>query len=660
MKAKTMIPCIGLLMGLVSQALGATATINIGTDYQKISGFGASTAWAGSMSAADAALLWDSTSGAGLTLHRIRIAPDGTTSETSIAKQAVAYGVKVWASPWSSNYTVVYGTNTDGSSKKHLDFTKAQLWANSILQFVHTMKNAGVPLYAVSSQNEPDGTGDDHYTEDSLALWIGSYLGPTIDTTGVKVIAPESVNWYSFPNFLTSIWNNANAKKYTSIVATHEYGGSPAAYPQIAQAGKEFWETEVYDMGSNVEDPGITSALRVAAVMHTALTVSNVNAWHFWWVYPCAAASCGNGALWSQGTNSKATKRLWIMGNYSRFVRPGFVRIGATDAPTSGVTMTAYRDQTKSKIVVVAIKTNSTATDQPLSFSGATPSKVTPYVTDGTRDLVAQSSQNLTTTSFTYSLPSKSVTTLVFNIGTASSSSSSATVSSSSVAKGPYGTRVVIPGTIQAENYDVGGEGVAYHDTDAVNEGNVYRTDGVDITGDTTNGYKVGWTVAGEWLEYSLSVSTAGVYVWSARVSMGGDSAAFHMAMDGTNITDRIQISNTGTWDDYTTISSNTIIPLTVGNHVLRISVDRSYANFDWISFNLLPTSLAPFQFGKIGITTAQIYDLQGRKMGEVRGGNTHELEMAVWSAYHRSGIYIVKQVSGQQTLTRKLVVKEP
>ncbi len=47
----------------------------------------------------------------------------------------------------------------------------------------------------------------------------------------------------------------ADAWKYTEIVATHEYGGSPMkAYPQIARAGKEFWETEIYDTQN--DNPG--------------------------------------------------------------------------------------------------------------------------------------------------------------------------------------------------------------------------------------------------------------------------------------------------------------------------------------------------------------------------------------------------------------------
>src|SRR5258708_1566924 len=67
------------------------------------------------------------------------------------------------------------------------------------------------------------------------------------------------------------------------------------------------------------------------------------------------------------------------------------------------------------------------------------------------------------------------------------------------------GTPAPVAGIIQAENFDNGGEGVAYHDTDAANLGGAYRATGVDIeaTGDTGGGYDVGWTHAGEWLDYT-------------------------------------------------------------------------------------------------------------------------------------------------------------
>ena len=103
----------GSIAFLSTLACAATINVDMGKEYQRISGFGAASAWAGSITDKNAAFLWDSTSGAGLTLHRIRIAPDGSTSETSIAKKASEYGVKVWAAPWTSKYTVNY----DGDRK---------------------------------------------------------------------------------------------------------------------------------------------------------------------------------------------------------------------------------------------------------------------------------------------------------------------------------------------------------------------------------------------------------------------------------------------------------------------------------------------------------------------------------------------------------------
>src|SRR3954453_1260793 len=67
----------------------------------------------------------------------------------------------------------------------------------------------------------------------------------------------------------------------------------------------------------------------------------------------------------------------------------------------------------------------------------------------------------------------------------------------------PYlGTAAAVPGTVQAENYDSGGEGVAYHDTTSGNTGGAYRSGtGVDIVNNNSvvGGYSVGYIRAGEW-----------------------------------------------------------------------------------------------------------------------------------------------------------------
>ena len=146
------------------------------------------------------------------------------------------------------------------------------------------------------------------------------------------------------------------------------------------------------------------------------------------------------------------------------------------------------------------------------------------------------------------------------------------------------------PVTIQAENFDTGGEGVAYHDTDAINTGGAYRTsEAVDIeaTGDTGGGYHVAYTNPGEWLEYTINVTKTGTYTLDFRVASKGKGGTFHAEIDGTNVTGALQVPDTTGWNTFTDVLK-TGVPLTAGTHVLRLAFDTAGAsgfagNFNWI-----------------------------------------------------------------------------
>lgn len=387
-------------------ARAGDVTVERSAILQKISGFGTCTAWAGNFRQpeTDPDMLWSTTTGAGFSLHRIRIG-GGSTSETTIAKAAVARGVKIWAAPWE-----VKRSDITGDPPK---LVNPQDWANTLASFVTTMKNAGVPIYAISAENEPDSKGlnaTTWFTPTELASWVGTYLGPALASTGAKVMAPETMNWYGIGDYLTALQNNPDAWKYTEIVATHEYGGTPKAYPQIAQAGKEFWETEIYDTHndspSSVAD-GIDSGLRIAKIIHEALTIANMNAWHFWWVW-----AEGNGGLFNTDTNVWS-KRLWVGGNFSRFIRPGYHRVSTAGAAPSGVLLSAYSSPTDGTVVVVAINNNNSATPLSVFLSGAAPCTVTPWVTSATDNLAGKSPIPITDARFTATLGARSVTTFV-------------------------------------------------------------------------------------------------------------------------------------------------------------------------------------------------------------------------------------------------------
>jgi len=154
----------------------------------------------------------------------------------------------------------------------------------------------------------------------------------------------------------------------------------------------------------------------------------------------------------------------------------------------------------------------------------------------------------------------------------------------------PYGgTAATLPGTVQFENYDAGGEGIAYKDTTSGNSGGVYRSNNVDIqaTTDIGAGYNLGYVKATEWLKYTVNVATAGTYTFDARIASSGAGGTFHVEVDGVDATGPFAIPDTGGWQVWATLSKAGVT-LTAGTHVLRVVMDAngpggSVANFNWL-----------------------------------------------------------------------------
>lgn len=156
--------------------------------------------------------------------------------------------------------------------------------------------------------------------------------------------------------------------------------------------------------------------------------------------------------------------------------------------------------------------------------------------------------------------------------------------------RSPYKNKPTeLPGTLQAENFDVGGEGVTYHDTDSKNEGGTsYRAGiGVDIVSGN-GGYVIGYTSAGEWLEYTVDVKEAGIYSYDATVSAESAGASINLALatDGANtkLSDDIAVPNNG-WNTYKTVHGRTLIPLEAGKQIIRIKIASGSCNVDKITF---------------------------------------------------------------------------
>jgi len=136
-----------------------------------------------------------------------------------------------------------------------------------------------------------------------------------------------------------------------------------------------------------------------------------------------------------------------------------------------------------------------------------------------------------------------------------------------------------IPNTFLAENYTTGGEGITYHDIDAINEGEIYRHDGVDIEPCSDGNADIFSIVAGEWIDYQLNVPNTANYKIEFRMSSPQGNGAFHVEVDGVDKTGRITIPKTASYQLWTTFSV-TDIPLTSGVHTFRFMMDEAGFNF--------------------------------------------------------------------------------
>ena len=154
--------------------------------------------------------------------------------------------------------------------------------------------------------------------------------------------------------------------------------------------------------------------------------------------------------------------------------------------------------------------------------------------------------------------------------------------------RSPYKKVIDIPGIIEAENFDKGGEGMTFHDSDDNREGDTeYRTDGEGV--DFVKGNKgtaIGYTAANEWLEYTVNVTEPGEYTCEATVSSGTTNSGFTLGLvKGTKVTElcKIDVPQTGSnnWDTYKTVTAKLSQELAEGNQILRITITGNNCNID-------------------------------------------------------------------------------
>jgi glucuronoarabinoxylan endo-1,4-beta-xylanase len=435
------------------------ALVNLFETHQKIDGFGASTAFAIPYSTSVANFLWSPTLGIGLSLARAWINENGyprtltttgadatgsnwamdSTGQNAndvnylVQAQVSAYGVGMWGTVWS--FPTAW---TGGSANGTLDVSHYGDAATLMVNYCDRAWALGVPIIAVGPCNEPDFTPSypqTAWTSAQIIAFIKNNLASALATWGAanptwqaatglsapRIVVPDVATWSNLPAWINSIEADSTALADTGIYGVHQYGGGGASAPPTPTS-RPIWENECTTQTSF--DAGMTNAIATMTLVHNALTTGNACAWHYWFAEDVSDTDNGGlvGTNSSNWTNPAASLADWnaptfrkcayAFGQYSKFVRPGWRRVGISNAP-GGALMTAFRNPATSQLAIVGI--NSTGSDIPITcaVNGINVQTITPYVTDATRSLTAQLPLSVSTNRFRSTIPANSVTTFV-------------------------------------------------------------------------------------------------------------------------------------------------------------------------------------------------------------------------------------------------------
>ena len=455
-----------LLIGPVCHA--QSATVDWSNVHQVIDGWGATDSNdAGSggvtlLTPAQAAFFFGTGNGQiGLSVMRVGV-PNGvfaygqgncTTVSTSCVgayasdiQLATSYGVHMYVTPFSppaaytTNGSVNCPANGGNGSLASGSYAAYATWLMNFVKSLQTYE--GSTVAALTLQNEPDYCNP---FSPSIILsatqihdFITNNLGPTFVSNGlssVLILEPDASRFGNINGLGYACATDTTCSNFLGGISFHDYdaqvnigadtvNATPVPSGWTSSKGR-YWMDEVSCQSGgggpsfcNASfDASMNNALGWAAEIDHRFAVDNVNEWGYWWFIIPASVNSGEGLITDTGT---IAQRAYVVGQYSRFVRPGYFRIDATHAPRAGVSVSAYQNKSGGNLAIVATNYTGSPVNQTFNVVNAPNfTSVTPYTTSASQNIQAQPAQSVSSNSFTYTLPAQSVTTFV---GTSSGS----------------------------------------------------------------------------------------------------------------------------------------------------------------------------------------------------------------------------------------------
>jgi glucuronoarabinoxylan endo-1,4-beta-xylanase len=281
----------------------------------------------------------------------------------------------------------------------------------------------GVDLTVLSLQNEPnfqctyesaDWTAAQFDTFFATLKTEFTKKGVFTQLPNLKIMAPEFANVKE--DLVLPTLSDTNVSSVLGVVAAHQYefgksnvnSYSPPTLTNSLAAGKRTWMTE-FSTAAWTADTSITDGLIVARLVHMDLVVAQMSAFLYWWAW-------GSGNCCLAQSNGNQPKRLYAVGQYSRFVRPDWLRVDAVASPASSVYMSAFKNPAGNQVAVVAINTGTSIVPLALTIDAGRFGSLTTYRTSASENLANVGALTGGTT-VNVSLAPSSITTFVGSVG---------------------------------------------------------------------------------------------------------------------------------------------------------------------------------------------------------------------------------------------------
>ena len=286
------------------------------------------------------------------------------------AALAVNPALQIMASPWSAPGWM---KTTDSLIKGRLRPDRYDAYARYLLRYVDAYAAEGVPIFALTLQNEPQYEPDDYpgmrLDADTRAELVGRHLGPLLERRGMR---PQLIEWdhnWDQPQSPLAVLADPVARRFISGVAWHCYAGDVAAQSVVhaAHPDKDTWFTECsggeWAPGWPQSLPWVVRNLVIGATRHWArgvllwnLALDKNHGPHLGGCKDC------RGVVTIDSRTGAVTRNLeyYALAHASRFVRPGAVRIESS-AEAEGLHSVAFRHDDDGSVVLIVCNSGAAA-----------------------------------------------------------------------------------------------------------------------------------------------------------------------------------------------------------------------------------------------------------------------------------------------------------